>query len=434
MSHNKFNIAMLTSFGSPAWQASEDRLHGGDWWNGRFFVELAQRLEAAKFDFLFFEDTSTVAFQAGGTMDNDLRFSTYTPKHDPLSLLPLLAGATKHIGLVATASTTFYPPYILARQLATVDHLSGGRVGWNVVTSAESTAAQNFNMDDLPNHSTRYEIADEFLDVAKKLWTSWEPDALVRDLRNNTHVDPTKVREVNHKGKHFQVRGPLNVMRSPQGQPVIVQAGSSERGRDFAAKHAEVVFAPAEGVEAMKAFRDDVRERARKQGRSPDDVKVMFAAPLQFRPDDQPPGTPMQMTDAQVDYAMAFFSATFNMDLSQFDRDKPLPPDVEPSGHTGMFMELKHLCESGMTLKEAIVAMQTGGAESWYGSPEELAERIIEVMDVVGGDGLMIVHWTRLTKAYLDNLTLRLVPLLQKAGVMRTEYRGNTLRESLKLI
>lgn len=167
MENTKFNLGFFATFGPPSWQADEDRLNGEDWYNGRFFVDLAQKLERSKFDFLFFEDTSTVSSAVGGKMDADLRFNIYSPKHDPLALLPMLAGATEKIGLIATASTTFYPPWILARQLSTIDNLSNGRIGWNVVTSGEKTAGQNFGMDDLPPHSVRYDMAGEYLDLTK---------------------------------------------------------------------------------------------------------------------------------------------------------------------------------------------------------------------------------------------------------------------------
>ncbi|MFI8632381.1 NtaA/DmoA family FMN-dependent monooxygenase [Microbacterium sp. NPDC077663] len=433
MTHIPFNLGLFASFGPPAWQAPDDRLNGGDWWTGEFLVDVARRAEAAKFDFIFFEDTSTVTTVLGGSMDADLKNNIYAPKQDPLQLLPLLAGATEHLGLIATASTTFYPPWILARLFSTLDSISSGRSGWNIVTSADSEAALNFGMDDLPDHATRYAMADDFLDVTKKLWGAWEPGAVVRDLASNTYIDPSKVRHVDHEGPFFKVRGPLNTVPSPQGHPLLVQAGSSPRGRDFSAKHSELIFAPTEGgVAGMKAFRDDIRERAAKFDRNPDDIKIIFASFPLFLPEGVTLADLPEPTDDELIYSMAFLSATLDTDLSQFDLNEPLPADLTPRGHTGLFVEMQEAGKRGQSLRDSIKAFREGNGLSLVGTPEEVAEQMAAAIDEVGGDGFMIITSNMLTAEYLDNITNRLVPALQKLGVTRTEYvEGATLREQL---
>ncbi|MEU3617925.1 NtaA/DmoA family FMN-dependent monooxygenase [Streptomyces sp. NPDC006872] len=432
MSHTPFHLGFFASFGPPSWQAVDDRLNGDGWWTGDFYDDLARRLEEAKVEYLFFEDNSAVSNAVGGVMDADLRFTIYSPKHDPVALLSRLSGSTERIGLIATASTTFYPPFILARQFSTIDSLSGGRAGWNIVTSTETAAAQNFGMDDMPAHGLRYEMADEFVGVAKKLWAAWEPDALVRDVEANTYVDPSKVNPIDHKGTHYSVRGPLNTLPSPQGRPLLVQAGSSDSGRDFAAKHADLVFQTAElGVAGMKAFREDIRARAEKFGRDPDEIKVTFAAFVNFAPDGQEDWTPPSLTDAQLDYALAFWSTMVNFDLSTFPLDEPFPADLEPTGHTGMFMELQELGKRGVPLGEAIGSLYAGKGTDFNGTPEQIAEKMIAAMDEIGGDGLMIVGSKLSTAAFLENVTDKLIPELQRRGAIRSEYAPGTLRERL---
>lgn len=434
MTHTPFRLGYFTRFGPTAWSAAEDRNYGGDWWTGKHHIELAKRLEkSGGFDFMFFDDTSTVSNAFGGTMDAELKFAVGSPRHEAIPLLPLLANATDSIGVVCTASTSFYPPFILARLLNSVDSLTGGRVGWNIVTSAEDSAAQNHNYDALPSHSERYEMADEFVEVAKALWSAWDPDALVRDTERNMYVDPSKVREINHKGKYFKVRGPLNQVPSPQGRPVFMQAGASPRGRDFAAKHAEAVFAPPiGGLDGMKAIRDDIRERAAKFGRNPDDIKVFYAALTKVV--DSADGTIPPLAPHQVEYAVLMTSQSFDIDLSQFDLDKPFPLDVESRGSMSMLEPLREAAREGRTLRETVSGIWSGVDElGLVGTPEQIAEKMVAAMDYIGGDGFLVIGSDVGNGAWNDGMIDGVVPALQKAGVLRTSYEsGKTLRETLK--
>ncbi|MRW88511.1 NtaA/DmoA family FMN-dependent monooxygenase [Duganella sp. FT80W] len=434
MAHQPFRLGYFTRFGPTAWSAADDRTYGGDWWTGEHHIQLAQRLEASRgFDFMFFDDTSTVSNAMGGSMDAELKFAVGSPRHEAIPLLPLLAKATRHMGMVCTASTTFYPPFILSRLLNSVDNLSGGRAGWNVVTTSEESAAQNHNYATLPSHGERYEMADEFLDVAKALWSAWQPDALVRDVERNVYVDPAKVSEIKHKGKYFQVRGPLNQVPSPQGKPVLMQAGASPRGRDFAAKHADAVFAPPiGGLDGMKAIRDDIKERAAKFGRNPDEVKVFFAAMVKVLPSADTPIPPL--TDAQVEYALLMTAQSFDLDLSQFDLDKPFPLEVESRGSQSMIETLRQAAREGRTLREAIGGFWSGIDElGLIGTPAQIADKMMKAIDYIGGDGFLIIGCDVANGAWNDGVIDGLVPVLQRAGVLRTSYLpGLTLRQTLQ--
>lgn len=230
MAHTKFHLGYFTKFGATSWPG-DGKEFGSNWIDGSYHKELAKILEAAKFDFILFEDTVMVGDRYGGSMELDLKNATLAPKLDPLPLLPVMAQETSHIGLIATASTTFYPPYLLARLLSTIDSLTRGRAGWNMVTSSEKNSAQNFGLDKLLPPTVRYDVADEFVELTRKLWDSWEEGALVADPDTGVYVDHRKVHKIDFEGEHFRSRGPLNTVRSPQGYPVLCQAGASERGR-----------------------------------------------------------------------------------------------------------------------------------------------------------------------------------------------------------
>lgn len=432
MAQTKFRLGFITKFSPPAWHSASDQLHAHDWWTGDYFVDLARRLEKSCFDFIFFEDTQAVIRRLAGTTDADLKHSIYAPKHDPMPLLGRLSGATERIGLIATASTSFYPPFMLARLLSTLDSMSGGRAGWNVVTSALDEEAANYGQDQLPPGSVRYDRAEDFLALAKELWQSWDVDALAEDLESGHYVEPTKVRAIDHSGPFYRSRGPLNVLPSPQRTPVIAQAGSSDRGRDFAAKHAEVIFGlSGAGVEAMKAFRQDMRRRAEKFGRDPDDVKIYWDTSVRIIHPDDP--APLGWAGDRIEILQTYWSAFLNTDLSQYDLDQPFPEDVPSTGITSMMDELKQLGREGKTLRESLVQVYDGeDGIGLSGNAEQVAGNLAAVMDEVGGDGIMIRGGDIANAAFLDRITDELVPHLRELGVVRTSYAGTTLRDNLR--
>ncbi|WP_235687084.1 NtaA/DmoA family FMN-dependent monooxygenase, partial [Tomitella gaofuii] len=420
MSHTKFHLGYFTKFGVPSWSTNSDSESAANWANGSFHIDLAQRLERAKFDFVFFEDTVTIAEKYGSSRELDLKHAVYAPKHDPLPLLPLMARETSDIGVIATASTSFYPPFLLARLYSTLDSLTGGRVGWNIVTSSETSAARNFGMDELPPPGERYDRAEEYVEVTKALWDSWEDGSLVADPETGVYVDHTKVHAVNYDGKYHKSSGPLNTLRSPQGHPVLAQAGASERGRNFAAKNAELVLGMTSGgIEGMKAFREDIRSRVRSFGRNPDDVKILFLVQL-YPSDGEEPVLSEKETTALLEYVLVMMSSSLNIDFSQYDLDSPLPQTLEAGGHTSALDGLLEASRAGLTLRETIMSGYGYSELGLSGKPEAIAERMIEIMDEVGGDGFLI-EGNGFTP-YLGMLTDRIVPALQKAGAVRTEY------------
>ncbi len=249
-------------FGMDGWSGPQTG-SGYDWTQPELWQDMAVVLERAKFDLIMLGDSLAVPGTYQGRMDAYLRYAEHAPFHDPSPLVAIMAAATSRIGLAATLSTTFYPPFLLARLMTTLDHLSRGRVAWNVVTSYKVEEALNFGYQELLDHDQRYDRADEYMELCAQLWSSWEPDAVVMDTGANTFADPAKVRPIDFAGDYYRSRGPLNATPSPQGRPVIIQAGTSERGQDFAAQHAEAIIAPRETTEEMKQFYDQFKARMR---------------------------------------------------------------------------------------------------------------------------------------------------------------------------
>ena len=432
MARTKFHLGYFTKFGATSWPGDGQEF-GSRWTDGSYHKDLAKMLEAAKFDFVFFEDSLIVGDRYANSMELDLKNATLSPKLDPMPLLPLMAQETSHIGLVATASTTFYPPYLLARLLSTIDSLTNGRAGWNMVTSSERNAAMNFGMDKLLPPNERYDIADEFVELVKKLWDSWEEGALVADTETGVYVDHTKVHTVNFEGKHFRSRGPLNTLRSPQGYPVLAQAGASERGRQFSSKNAEVVLGMMTGgVPGMKAYRQDIRDRAEAQGRNPDDIKVFFLTPVEIFPEG---GGRPEMTEAEkqasFEHNIVMASSSLDVDFSLYDVDAPVPQDIVAGGHTSALEFMKKAGrEEGKSLRDLFSAGKGASGMDFSGTVEQVAEKMMAVMDEVGGDGFLIEGsgYNR----QLPDLVNGVIPALQKAGAVRTEYRGTTLRDILR--
>jgi len=431
MTAKKFHLAMFTSFNLPTWRGPWAGNAADDWWTGDYHVSLVKQMERAGFDFIMFEDSTYIGEHYGSSTEVALRHPIGVPKMDPFPLLPLLARATEHIGLIATGSTTFYPPYILARVMATMDHLTRGRVGWNVVTSSEDLAAQNYGIDQLLPHDERYDMADEFVEVVKKLWDSWEPDAIVMDRESGRYADHTKVHTVDHVGKYFRSRGPLNMPAGPQGHPVICQAGGSEKGRDLAAKHANAVIATNPRIEYLKEYREDIRERAARFGRNPDDVKVMFQiAPVLGESDQEAKELHRKRFHDDPllpERVLAQMSGVTEIDFSQFDLDAPFPQDLTTNGHASILEDWMRRNE-GRTLREAIPERNQFGPEM-YGTPATVADQMEQIIEETDGDGFLIMFPN--TRRYVDEVCSGLAPELRRRGRIRSEYAHQTLKENL---
>ncbi|MFG1462797.1 NtaA/DmoA family FMN-dependent monooxygenase [Xanthobacter sp. DSM 24535] len=430
-----FHLAWFMNFTPDEWR--EPFGNGGYPWDGRFYVEMAQTLERACFDYIMIEDKLMVPETFGGSRDFALKNAMMVPKHDPAPLATAMGMATSHLGVVATMSTMAYPPFLLARLCSTIDSLTRGRFGWNIVTSAEDLSAQNFGMDKLPLRETRYEMADEYMEVVGKLFDSWDEDAIVLDRANGVYADPAKVRTIDHKGKYFQVRGPLNTVPSPQGRPVYVQAGASPRGRDFAALHADSIISVASGVAEMKKFRDDIRARAVKLGRDPNEIKVLFCiTPTLGETEEEAKAKYQRQVSSPhfINDTLSSLSAITEIDFSIYDVDKPLPEKLVTNGESGTLDKFQQW-GSGKTVRELVVDGGGGLVSSveLIGTPDQVAERMGEVMDEVGGDGFLITTPVlRVSRRYIMEVADGLVPALQRRGLTRTAYSHQTLRDNLQ--
>jgi FMN-dependent oxidoreductase (nitrilotriacetate monooxygenase family) len=322
---------------------------------------------------------------------------------------------------------------MLARLCATLDHISHGRFGWNIVTSATEATAHNFGLETLPPRGLRYDMADEYVELVRQLFDSWDADAVVRDRASHTYADHTKVRPVNFNGQYYRCEGPLNTVRCPQGRPAFLQAGGSPRGRTFAATHADCIVAVADGVEGMKEYRNDVRAKAVAAGRDPDQIKVLFlAAPIL--------GATMAealerderefASDAFIEGSLALYGSLTDIDFSKFDLDAELPHLVT-NGEQGALDKFGQW-GSGKTLRQLARESGTSSSVRLVGTADSVADEMGAVMDAVGGDGFLIITpLMRVSRRYIGEVTEGLVPALQRRGLVRERYAKTTLRETL---
>ncbi|MDO8434288.1 MAG: LLM class flavin-dependent oxidoreductase [Candidatus Binatus sp.] len=429
------NCPMHHSVGS--WRLPRS-LVGYNYARPAFWIDIARILERGKLDMLFMADGVGVSDRYGHSIETTIRYGVQCPTHDAVPLVSMLAPVTQRLGLAATISTAYLPPQYLARLLSTLDHLTEGRVGWNVVTSPLENALKQYT------HDERYDRADEYLDVLRKMWSSWEPDAVVMDRESGIYADPAKVHPVNHEGKYFKVTGPAQVPWSPQGHPVIIQAGQSDRGLEFAARHAEAVFAVHQTPAAMKRVYDDVKARAKKYGRSSGDVKVLWGLmPIVGETEDAAKAKERALIEAVPQLGgLTQLSTHIGYDLSRVPLDTPLEEFGAENGE-GLLQALSHgLGIQGlakMLMKENIGRSVTvGEAAQFYGSgigpkivgtPLQVANQLEDIFDEVGGDGFMLI--THYLPGCLEEFVEMVVPILQKRGRFRTDYEGTTLREHL---
>jgi FMN-dependent oxidoreductase (nitrilotriacetate monooxygenase family) len=428
----KFHLAWFMNFVADEWNGPWG--DGGRDWTGEFYVEMARALERACFDYMIIEDKLMVSTAYGGTMEADLKHAV-NPKHDPVPLAVLMAQATSRLGVVPTMSTSFYPPFLLARLSSTIDHISRGRFGWNIVTSGEDRAAQNFGMAKLHEHDERYNMATEYLDLVCQLWDSWEPDAVVRDRETGTYADYTKVHTIDFEGTYYRSRGPLNTAPSPQGRPVLCQAGASPKGRQFAATYADTIIASATGTEQMKAFRDDIRSRMEELGRKPNTCKVLFiVSPIVGETEQEAweKRRRWRSAPAFIEYTLAEISSITEVDFSRFPLDEVLPDDLTTNGERGALEKFMQR-GSGKTLRELIVdGPSMGEAIELVGTPDGVAERMGEAMEEIGGDGFLLFSPVmRLDRHYITEVTDGLVPALQRRGLVRSAYTHEHFRDNL---
>lgn len=392
------------------------------------YVRVAQIAEAGKLDAVFLADNAAIVDQ--------IHFRPITAL-EPTVLLASIAAATTRIGLIGTASTSYNEPFNIARRFATLDHMSGGRAGWNVVTTADVPSARNFGRDAAPDHAQRYGRANEFTDVVKALWASWADDAFIGDKAGGRFIDPTKVQPIAHRGEHFAVQGPGTLPRTPQGHPVLVQAGGSADGRELAARHAEAVFSASQSFEESLDYARGLKQRAAELGRGPDAVKVLAGLT-----------TIIGATEAQArarrdalvdlipwDYSVARLAGILGVTPDRLSLDKTLPDDLAlPAGgngnHTFFNATIAAARRGGLTVRQLVRELAGGGGHRVIvGTPEQIADDIEHWFRAGAADGFNLMP-DQLPDG-LQDFVDGVVPILQKRGLFRTEYSGRTLREHL---
>ncbi|MEV1021385.1 LLM class flavin-dependent oxidoreductase [Streptomyces sp. NPDC050264] len=393
-----------------------------------YYIRQAQAAEHALFDALFVVDSQFI---------NATYPSHYLNRLEPLTLLSAVATHTRNIGLVGTASSTYNSPFNLARRFASLDHISGGRAGWNVVTSFDTGTSKNYGLDEHLDYATRYGRALEFVQVAQGLWDSYEDDAFPADVDRGVFLDPAKLHELGHVGEHFKVAGPLNLSRSPQGQPVIFQAGVSEEGRDLAARVAEGIYAPGGPLQQAQEYYADIKRRTAAHGRNPDHIKIFIhGGPVVASTDEAARLREREIfeEDNDFDRHLALLGRSFGAyDFSVHDLDAPFP-DVahlaEKGGRTGAAKIIERATSENLTLRQVAQSLAEFRRSPFVGAPETVADRIEEWFDAGTFDGINLAFRT---EEELELFVDGVVPILQKRDLFRTEYDADTLRGNLGL-
>jgi FMN-dependent oxidoreductase (nitrilotriacetate monooxygenase family) len=410
-----------------AWRHPHADLH--DIFSPERYAHIARVLEAARFDGCFYADTQGIPDIYQGSFQAYLRYGGQISYLDPLTILPIMAQATRHLGLGATLSTTFHHPYHLARTLASLDLLSGGRACWNIVTSSTDFEARNFGMPELPDKDLRYDHGDEVVEACCALWSCWDADALVMDRARGLFIDPGKVRYANYEGEHVKTRGPLSIPPSPQGRPVLMQAGSSPRGREFAARWAEAIFcSPGDKATAIALY-NDIKSRMAKHGRAPEDCAVLPWMTVVL-------GETESIARERLDHLnslsspeleVATNSAMVGADLSQVDDAEGITAAKKAQGHQGLEDRLRHIMKTeGISFEQA----KRRGKNPLVGTPAMIADYIQDLFEAGACDGFVISP--TIFPGMFEDFGRMVVPELQRRGVFRTDYIGRTMRENLR--
>ncbi len=427
-------------------QASNVTVYAGAWRHpradpgfltARYYQHIGQVLEAGCFDMMFFDDRLAMPGIYGDSVAETVRTGARSVKLDLSVTLGVIAAATTHLGLGATYSTTYYPPFHVARTFATLDHLSNGRAAWNVVTSVNDAEAQNFGVDVHVEHDERYDRADEFLEATFGLWDCWEDGAIVGDKASGTFADPNKVHELNYQGQHFQSRGPLTVPRCPQGRPVIIQAGSSGRGREFASRWADLIFTNDHTFDLAKKHYDDQKARIADAGRDPSLVKVL---PLVYVVPAETEAAAAEEEQLLLDIvdpmaSLVLLGEVTNLDFSEFELDDPIPDSFldRASGIRGFVDGIRaHLAGRQLTLRDLASHRATlRSSPRFVGTGTQIADEMEHWLTSGACDGFVIAA-THLPGTFED-VVKHVTPELQRRGLLRTSYTGTTLRENLCL-
>ncbi|AHH21036.1 FMN-dependent oxidoreductase, nitrilotriacetate monooxygenase family [Nocardia nova SH22a] len=428
-------------------QAGNTSVYAGSWrhpatehgyLDASYYAKIGRQLEEGCFDLMFFDDRLAMPGIYGGSVGEAVRHGARPVKLDLGVVLGVLAQSTSRIGLGATYSTTYYPPFHVARTFSTLDHLSGGRAAWNVVTSVNDGEAQNFGLATHLGHDERYDRADEFLNVVTGLWDTWEDDAIVHDRVAGVYADPDKVHELNHSGQYFTARGPLTVPRTPQGRPVIIQAGSSGRGREFASQWADVIFTGDPGLEVARAHYADQKARLADAGRDPAGVRI---CPMAYAVVGETERHAREREDMLLNdlvdpmASLTLLSELMNYDFAQYALDDPVTDELiaSVSGIRGLVQNLRaHLGGDTVTVGDLAGHRATLlQGPRFVGTGSQVAEQMAEWFHGDACDGFVLAA-THLPGAFEDVVRM-VVPHLQHAGLFRTEYTGSTLRDHLGL-
>jgi FMN-dependent oxidoreductase (nitrilotriacetate monooxygenase family) len=431
---NAFEMTSAMHNSHGFWKHPESKRHRHykdlDYW-----LEYAKLLERGKFDAVFFADVLGVYDTYQQSKDPSIRDGLQFPVNDGALVIPAMASVTKNLSFAITVSTTYEQPFGNARRFSTLDHLTKGRIAWNVVTSYLPNAARNFGLKEMIKHDERYEIADEFLEVSYKLWeASWEDDAITEDLESETLIDSSKVHEINHSGKYFSVEGPHLSEPSLQRTPVIYQAGTSERGREFAAKHAECVFIGGPTPERVKYYSDTIRELAKKYGRDPENIKIFtfLSVIVAKTSEDAEQKFEKYSRYWSSDSAKAQFGGASGYDLSEYnekDHDNPFEFKKTEHGHYKAASLTKDASKQ-LKVKEALVRIEKLDRENYIiGSPVEVADQIQYLFEQSGVDGFNLNHLV--TPGDLTDFIDLVVPILQERGIYKKEYKNGALRQKL---
>jgi FMN-dependent oxidoreductase (nitrilotriacetate monooxygenase family) len=432
-------------FGIPTWNPTLDSPWTGaidrEWMKPELYQHLVSAIERAGFTYLLIEDTSQVDDTHRGTHELTMRMAVSVPKNDPMPLVPLLTQHSRHVGIVPTVTSTFYPPYLASRLLVTLDHLTEGRVGFNLVTSLSQRAAQNYGMDELPPKAERYAIANEWVDVVRGLMSSWEPDAIVADVEQQIYADYGKIHRLDYAGRYFRCRGPLNTTPGPQGVIPMVQAGNSPGGRDITARCADSMLAVGTTVAEMKALRADMHERLKAHGRNPADCKILFMiSPIIAATDDQArrdveASEQLRRTEPGMEAFINWLSKHVGVDLMSKDLDQPVSSIVDElrtsRNAVGAVAEMIFYGHEQHSIRDVIETTKDYRKIDLglIGSPETVARKMDEMMEEVGGDGFIVnLPVNRHSVAmFCDGVA----PILQRRGSIRSSYEGKTFRENL---
>ena len=427
-----FQIAGPVTHSHAAWRHPKSK---GDFLSLDYYAGIARILERGKFDFLFFADVLATPRRFADDVADPIRRGTQGAVGlDPMMVAAALAGVTEKLGLAVTKSATYFAPYDIARSFASLDHLSNGRIAWNVVTSLTQAEGQNFGHDQMMDHDRRYDRADEFLELAFELWASWQEGAVLRDRQSGTFADASKVREVNHVGPYFKVRGPLNVSHSPQSRPVIVQAGSSGRGKDYAARWAEAIFEIDPSPESRRAYYADVKSRAASFGRDPSKIKVLPAV-MPFVAETESEAREKQAFHNELAdpiSGLITLSMHTDHDFSTYPLDEPIR-EIDAPGSKGLFAVARAMgVDNDLTLRQVGKLYAQGIVlPQFVGTPAQVADQLEAAWSAEECDGFMVsAAWS--PGAFEDFVDL-VVPELQRRGRFRKEYAGSRLRDHLGL-